>query len=495
MLAAGILLVLSLAAHAQGNDDTRPAGPVKFAITSFGQDPFDISPTNKEYEKIDGNGARYAIIKVTSTNPEDDLRAYRFNFGNLKSIVEEHNGQLWVYVQRNAKMVTITRKGYATIDKHDLGVTIESGKTYTMQLSSVAKPTYNQAVMFNVEPADSKAKVMVKSVDLNAREEEFGTINAKGMVTKSLPLGTYTYRVLADNYNVSEGRITLNDRNNMHIEEVMLTDSALYTFHSQPSDAQLYINGQLMGATPYTAKLASGSYKLMLKRAHYRTLTERVDIVRSNPEMEYTMKMKKNTYLKPTTGYIFGGFFAGTTWGAGCGIGAYIHNVNVEFNIPFHLGMQGYYNGLGSDRYRCSMEFYPTFTIDTNIDTKLGYGFIMLKERLRITPQLGYSYFPMSIRGKVDDGNPETESATIHAITLGARVEFALHRNIGIFLTPVGQFAIKKSSFFSNKYVKEVKANSSKWVDYWPTWGRVPPSKINRTGTDFYVQLGLYFNI
>ena len=91
---------------------------LKFSVVGFEQDLTDLSAQSAEYKKVDGSGSLYAIIKVTSTNPDDDLREYNFNFGSLKHIVEERDGELWLYVQKNAKTVTITRKGYAPVTRY-----------------------------------------------------------------------------------------------------------------------------------------------------------------------------------------------------------------------------------------------------------------------------------------------------------------------------------------------------------------------------------------
>lgn len=195
---------------------------LKFTVADFDADPFDLSAKDKQYERIDGDGVRFAIIKVTSNNPEDDLSEYNFNFGNMKHIVEEHDGVLWLYVQRNAKLVTITRNGYIPINKYDLHTTIESGKNYVMSLTSEEKKVYTQMVQFNVKPANSKAIVMVKSYKEGSQEELFGNIDATGAVAKSLEYGTYTYKVLADNYHMAEGRFTLNNRSETLIENVDL---------------------------------------------------------------------------------------------------------------------------------------------------------------------------------------------------------------------------------------------------------------------------------
>ena len=160
-----------------GNVQLYAQQKLKFAVESFEQDPFDTSARDKQYEKVDGSGSRYAIIKVSSTNPDDELKEYRFNFGNLRSSVVEHDNELWIYVQRNAKMVTISRPGYVTLNRYDLQTTIEAGKNYILTLSSAGKRVLMQMVQFNVTPADSKAVVTIKKSTQGAQEELFGYVN------------------------------------------------------------------------------------------------------------------------------------------------------------------------------------------------------------------------------------------------------------------------------------------------------------------------------
>ena len=46
----------------------------KFHIVSFDESPLDMTARDAQHEKIDGNGDRFAIVKVTSTSADDDLR-------------------------------------------------------------------------------------------------------------------------------------------------------------------------------------------------------------------------------------------------------------------------------------------------------------------------------------------------------------------------------------------------------------------------------------
>ncbi len=67
-----LLLILSGASGLSAQDK------LKFSIADFDTDPFDLSAKDKRYEKYDGNGERYAIIKVTSNNQDDNLGEYNF---------------------------------------------------------------------------------------------------------------------------------------------------------------------------------------------------------------------------------------------------------------------------------------------------------------------------------------------------------------------------------------------------------------------------------
>lgn len=272
-----MLLILIL-----GGSTLSAQDKLKFSIADFDTDPFDLSAKNKQYEKYDGNGDRYAIIKVSSNNPEDDLSEYNFNFGNMKHIVEEHDGILWLYVQRNAKLVTITRNGYIPIHKYDLHTTIESGKNYVMSITSEGKKVYNQMVQFNIKPANSKAIIMVKSYNEGAQEELFGHADATGAAAKSLEYGTYTYKVLADNYHMAEGRFTLNDRSATHIENVDLRPNFSDMTFNVDADADIYINGEKKGTRQWSGVLKAGNYQVECRQPNHKPSSQYVQVVEND---------------------------------------------------------------------------------------------------------------------------------------------------------------------------------------------------------------------
>lgn len=230
---------------------------LRFSIANFAPDPFDQTATNPEFEKIDGSGARYAIVKVTSDNPEDDLRAFQFNFGNLRHEVTEHDGELWVYVQKNAKMVTIRRDGYITINKYDLRTTIEAGKVYVMQLSVAPTKVKHRILQFKVTPANESAIVKVKRDGDNGAYELWGTVDATGSIARRLEVGIYDYEITAAHYDKSVGRVHLTYADENLVEPVTLTPNFGYleVLDEQGiAGAEIYVDDKKIGNVPYTAK-------------------------------------------------------------------------------------------------------------------------------------------------------------------------------------------------------------------------------------------------
>ena len=254
-------------------------GQLKFHVASFGEDQFDLAARDERFKKIDGSGSLYAIIKVSG----DDLKEYNFNFGNMNHLVESHEDQLWVYVQKNAKQVTITRSGYNPLRNYDLRTTIESGKTYRMQLSAQGPVIYTQMVMFQVKPADSKAVVTIKNASLDGEEIMLGMVDASGSVAKNLPYGTYTYRIISENYNSSEGRITLNNQNETHREEVTLRPRFSQITLTVDGGAEIWVNGEKKGTGTWTGPLNAGAYSVECRRTNHRSSTQSITVEENVP--------------------------------------------------------------------------------------------------------------------------------------------------------------------------------------------------------------------
>lgn len=276
LIVATLTIVLTAAMLAQNLQ--------QFSVSNFEADPFDYSAKDKKFEKFDGNGDRYAIIKVNSTNPSDNLTEYNFNFGNLKHVVENHDGILWIYVQKNAKIISITRDGFAPVNRHDLHTTIESGKNYIMTLSSQPKKIQRQMIVFKVTPANSKAFVTIKNILNESSEEPIGTIDETGSVAKNLPLGTYSYKILSNNYQTLEGLITLNDKSQTLIEEVSLSPNFSSVTLKVDMDAQIFVDDEFKGVGEWTGLLKAGVHQIDCRKEGHQPTSQIVHIENDNTQ-------------------------------------------------------------------------------------------------------------------------------------------------------------------------------------------------------------------
>lgn len=260
------LLLSSLSSFAQ---------QLKFSIVEFRQDPLDL--TAQDVRKLDVDGNVYAVIKVISNNDEDNLNDYTFNFGKLNHIVEAHDDQLWIYVQCNAKQVTITRSGYKPVRNYDLGLTIQAGKTYQMLISSEAQRILTQMVKFNVKPSTVQATVLVKSTERGSAEENIGVTDETGSVASALKYGRYTYRITAPNYHTAEGQIEVGGTGTLTEEVTLRPNFATITLNVD-SDADIYINNELKGHRTWTGILKSGTYQVECRQLNHTSSTQSLEV-------------------------------------------------------------------------------------------------------------------------------------------------------------------------------------------------------------------------
>lgn len=121
-----LLIVISVDAFAQSN--------TAISITEFTCDKTDFDARREPNRKYDNGGVLYAIIKVTSDNDEYNLSEFYFDFGTYYCKIENRNRELWVYVQKNAKHVTVSRQGCNSMCTYDFGFPLESGMVYKMKI-------------------------------------------------------------------------------------------------------------------------------------------------------------------------------------------------------------------------------------------------------------------------------------------------------------------------------------------------------------------------
>ncbi|MBQ9641700.1 MAG: SUMF1/EgtB/PvdO family nonheme iron enzyme [Bacteroidaceae bacterium] len=248
-------------------------------IESLTRDPMDQAA--KEHPQRDGNGDLYALIKVRPS-----AKQFRFTFGYMKSIAGgEHDDETWIYVQRNARKVTVTGEGYEAIRDADLGQTLSAGETYIMQLSfdeviSIRKHSLSkQMVQFQVEPAGSGAVVTIRNNETGV-QEMFGTVDATGGVAKNLDFGTYSYQVMSDRYVTAEGLLTVNTSEGTLVERVRLQSNTGTVVLTTAPGADLYIDNVKRGTGTWQGELKPGEYLVEARQTSHVSTSQRVTVLR-----------------------------------------------------------------------------------------------------------------------------------------------------------------------------------------------------------------------
>lgn len=247
-----------------------------FSIAEFVQDQSDLSGIGSMAKRVDGSGDLYAIVKVSSDDPEDKLSDYRFDFGMLNSIMEMVDGELWLYVQKNAKQVSVSRQGYKTVHRFDLGYTLESGAVYRMKISVKREAVGKAMLQFKITPAKSGIAIMYTNA--SGKEGLFGITDDSGSAVKYLELGTYTYKVVADMYHPSEGYISLKTRNEVFVEDVVLRANYAEVELVTSSGVDIFIDGQSVGKSSWSGALNPGNYTVECRLANHKTTTRIIEV-------------------------------------------------------------------------------------------------------------------------------------------------------------------------------------------------------------------------
>ena len=338
------------------------AQELKFRVSDFYQDQQDLS--GQEENRDDGDGVLYAVIKVTSDNEDDDLNDFSFDFNFMKCSKEMRDGELWLFVQRNAKNVTIRREGYPTLN-YSLPKTIQAGKTYRMKLSMQQSFVHQRILQFMVNPPNEIAIVKVKKEDSSDDYQLWGTVDEQGSIYRLLETGEYLYEISADGYKTSVGKVTLANGSGNYIENVSLTPirslegsgndiekkshTPGFGFLEISDDygiagAEVYINNRKVGTIPYKSgrMKCRNDYQIMISngelyKTYYSTIEiHKGDTTKISPRLksnfaETTIKVHDEAEI----------FINGISKGKGYWTGplrAGIHDV--ECSLPNHVSSQ-----------------------------------------------------------------------------------------------------------------------------------------------------------
>lgn len=216
---------------------------------------------------------------------------------------EDQPGEIWLYVPRGAKRITIKHERFGIIRNYFYPEPINEATVYEMMLyvpedkgtrvveRVVEKLATAQALMMNYSPAS--AQIYVDDTLRSARN---------GAYSEIFPVGEHKYRVCRNHYVEESGTFEIVPE---HPTVLNVQLPAAYGFIQVKTDmpaANLTINGEDKGFTPYQSDtIPSGQYVLQVTKHNFYPIQDTVQLMPAKTEiLDYKMKrIRVNTFLMP----------------------------------------------------------------------------------------------------------------------------------------------------------------------------------------------------
>lgn len=243
------------------------------SVASFKLLDSDLTANTSGTMEQDQNGETAALIKVVTSQT-----GFSFDGGSMGIVkTKQTAGEIWVYVPRGSKRITIKHPQLGVLRDYYYPVSIEAARTYEMVLTTgevqtiVNQTANSQYLVLKVTPSDAV-------VELD--NELLPTTN--GIAQKFVKLGTYEYRVQAANYHSSAGKVIVDDPNNKKVVEINLLPAYGWIEllgNEDTNGAQVYIDNALVGTIPMKSQnLPSGDHTIRIVKSLYNPYSQTVKV-------------------------------------------------------------------------------------------------------------------------------------------------------------------------------------------------------------------------
>ena len=487
LLLLAVTTLTVLCAHAQN-----------IKVTLFQPLENDMTANMHGTTKLDQNGEKAALIKIQS--PE---QGFTFNGGTLGIVArEDHDGEIWLYVPRRSKKLTIQHKDFGVLRDYYYPVAVEGARTYEMYLdigigryvtiaSQIAGSTiYIDGQDCGPSPVNHKylnygrhtvralkdryegeQQLMITTDDAQGvrivNVEQRDMSNHFGDVTVSVPNKA---EIWFEGKNVGSGSWQTQLREGSYVVETRKADcdsektsftvvaqqqnrvqaappsphTGRLSLYTRPRNAVATYNGNNPIDLTETHTLPIGTYQINLSRKGYVAKSGLEYTVRHNETTRDTITLERVKYIKPRAFYFGAGYSLRQLGGITALVGATYKNIDLQVSYTFGLSKSDdvpWYTTDGNDTYLSSISYKRS-----TLAVKAGYQFV-LTERLGLTPQLGYAMERLS--GTVQNGtNLYGDGAMAHCLSIGAKLLFAPIQRLYVFASPEFAIGVKKDDTF-----------------------------------------------
>ncbi len=261
LLTASFLMFIITSLHAQ-----------HFEVQDFRYDASSMAA--RRHPRTDVNGDQCAIIKVRANV---DGLLFDSNLGIVGEPVFEP-GEVWLYVSPGERYLQFMREGVVTKD-YRLPARPESGRVYILELLVRGEedrlPDDRVWVTFRM----NQDNVYIQTGEGAAIPSE-GNISRHRMRKGE----SQVFRFIKQGFEEKQRWVEADDDKVLDIELVSgeptttLALSGWITIESEPAQAEVYLNEQRVGVTPYMGNHLAGDYSLRLMFPDYHDYTDSFEL-------------------------------------------------------------------------------------------------------------------------------------------------------------------------------------------------------------------------
>ncbi len=246
--------------------------------------------------RIDDNGKVCAAVLI-----ESDLDGFYFQANNGIVKLNHLPGRDFIFVSPGERVIEINKSGFLPLKiiLREYGIKLESGQTWALKVTG-DKP--------GLASADKDLFDIIFTLNQDSvysfYSNYFPTLSKTNVISYKLPVGNYTFTFqkrgfadiiktisLSENYSETVRMIA----GKSELKKVQFP--GIVQLSSDPQGAEIIMNGQKIGVTPYQGEATPGRYEVELRKLLYHS-----DLSSFTVDESKTISIKRP--LKPRFGFL-----------------------------------------------------------------------------------------------------------------------------------------------------------------------------------------------
>ena len=276
------------------------------------------------------------------------------------------------------------------------------------------------------------------------------TLGTTPMLLPNVLVGKHDLTFSKKNYQTVTKQVEVKE-NEIEKLHVKLSGECSLRINTEPSGAEVVIDGKSYGLTPIACNLYAGNYTFGIFKEGYSSIEKTVAIDGSKDVFDFILKRR---YVYSKMFYVNAGFSAINMLNVYGAVGLFYNNINAQLSYAYGFSQSEtiYWNG--------STGFYERTYNPQVLTSMLGYGFIC-GNRVRVTPQIGCSLLMLN-EGKYEKGEDVIlKGASMISGVVSMRCDLMLGPQFGLNITPQYLLPLWSSPWASK--LKDLSATISDW--------------------------------